>query len=179
MAQKRCFLGKKRRFRRKNFRFPKRTVRGGGGVPPFSVNFFPLTFRKILVRGGPGGGYPPNGKFPCLGFLTPSLNRFAISPLLFKQHTFSHSCSLCDRVCRCCSICRWNISKVWKVTIQIPYDQMIWNFDKFFKSTWAINVQDILTAHIGLPMEPNQAIFYVTLRGFDITSVAFVTDIYI
>ena len=22
----------------------------------------------------PGGGYPPNGKFPCLGFLTPSLN---------------------------------------------------------------------------------------------------------
>ena len=48
----------------------------GGGVPPFSVNFFPLTFRKILVRGGPGGGgYPPNGKFPCLGFLNPSLTR--------------------------------------------------------------------------------------------------------
>ena len=48
----------------------------GGGVPPFSVNFFPLTFRKNLVRGGPGGGggYPPNGKFPCLGFLNPSLS---------------------------------------------------------------------------------------------------------
>ena len=28
-------------------------------------------------------------------------------------------------------------------------------------------------------MEPNRAIFHVTLRGFDITSVAFVTDIYI
>ena len=27
-----------------------------GGVPPFSVNFFPQTFRKNLVRGGPGGG---------------------------------------------------------------------------------------------------------------------------
>ena len=27
-------------------------------------------------------------------------------------------------------------------------------------------------------MEPNRAIFHVTLRGFDITSVAFVTDIY-
>ena len=49
----------------------------GGGVPPFSVNFFPLTFRKNLVRGGPGGGGgdPPNGKFPCLWFLNPSLNR--------------------------------------------------------------------------------------------------------
>ena len=60
----------------------------GGGVPPFSVNFFPLTFRKILVRGGPGGGgYPPNGKFPCLGFLTPSLtwrwNGRAIAVIFF------------------------------------------------------------------------------------------------
>ena len=27
-------------------------------------------------------------------------------------------------------------------------------------------------------MEPNRAIFHVTLKGFDITSVAFVTDIY-
>ena len=31
------------------------SVEGGGGVPPFSVNFFSLTFRKNLVRGGPGG----------------------------------------------------------------------------------------------------------------------------
>ena len=30
----------------------------GGGVPPFSVNFFPLTFRKNLVCGGPGGVSP-------------------------------------------------------------------------------------------------------------------------
>merc|ERR1719490_651631 len=29
---------------------------GGGGFPPFSVNFFRLPFRKNLVRGGPGGG---------------------------------------------------------------------------------------------------------------------------
>ena len=28
----------------------------GGGVPPFSVNFFPLTFQKYLVRGGPRVG---------------------------------------------------------------------------------------------------------------------------
>ena len=30
----------------------------GGGVPPFSVNFFPLGFREPPVRGG-GGGTPP------------------------------------------------------------------------------------------------------------------------
>ena len=49
-----------------------------GDITPFSVNFFPLTFRKNLVRGGPGGGggYPPNGKFPCLGFLNPSLTKW-------------------------------------------------------------------------------------------------------
>ena len=39
----------------------------GGGVPPFSVNFFPLTFRKILVRGGPGGGVPPQRKVSVPG----------------------------------------------------------------------------------------------------------------
>ena len=50
--------------------FRKRTVRGGGGVPPFSVNFFPLTFRKNLVRGGPGGGggTPPTESFRAWGF---------------------------------------------------------------------------------------------------------------
>ena len=61
------FLGKRRRFWRKNVRFWKQTVRGGG--TPFSVNFFPLTFRKNLVRGGPGGG----GGTPPTGFLKPSL----------------------------------------------------------------------------------------------------------
>ena len=41
---------------------------GGGGEPPFSVNFFPLTFRKILVRGGPGGGgVPPQRKVSVPG----------------------------------------------------------------------------------------------------------------
>ena len=30
----------------------------GGGVPPLSVNFFPLGFREPTVRGG-GGGVPP------------------------------------------------------------------------------------------------------------------------
>ena len=81
------FLGKNRRFRRKNFRFRKLIVRGGGGGgPPFSVNFFPLTFRQNLVRGGPGGGgYPPNGKFPCLGFLNPSLRKDALK---FSNVTF-------------------------------------------------------------------------------------------
>ena len=59
-GQKQCFLGKKRRFRQKNFRFWSRTVHeGGGGVPPFSVNFFSLTFRENVVRDGPGGGVPP------------------------------------------------------------------------------------------------------------------------
>ena len=32
----------------------------GGGEPPFPVNFFPLTFRKNLVRGGPGGFLNPS-----------------------------------------------------------------------------------------------------------------------
>ena len=32
---------------------------GGGGDPPFPLSFFPLTFRKNRVRGGPGGGYTP------------------------------------------------------------------------------------------------------------------------
>ena len=37
----------------------------GGGVPPFSVNFFSIPFRENVVRDGPGGGgYPPNGQFP-------------------------------------------------------------------------------------------------------------------
>ena len=42
----------------------------GGGVPPFSVNFFPLTFRQNLVRGGPGGGAgtPPTESFRACGF---------------------------------------------------------------------------------------------------------------
>ena len=41
------------------------SMKGGGGTP-FSVNFFPLTFRENVVRDGPGGGggYPPNGQFP-------------------------------------------------------------------------------------------------------------------
>ena len=30
-----------------------------GGVPPFSVNFFPLGFREPTVRGGGRGGTPP------------------------------------------------------------------------------------------------------------------------
>ena len=46
---------------------------GGGGVPPFSVNFFPLTFRKNLVRGGPGGGggVPPQRKVSVPGVFEP------------------------------------------------------------------------------------------------------------
>ena len=39
-------------------------VRYGGGVPPHSVNFFPLVFRKNFVRYG-GGEYPP---FPLTFF---------------------------------------------------------------------------------------------------------------
>ena len=38
-----------------NGNFPLR----GGGVPPFSVNFFPLTFWENVVRDGPGGGGTP------------------------------------------------------------------------------------------------------------------------
>ena len=37
----------------------KLSVEGGGGVPPFSVNFFPLGFREPTVRGGGEGGTPP------------------------------------------------------------------------------------------------------------------------
>ena len=40
-------FGQKTPFSAKKFRFRKRTVRGGGGGTPL----FPLTFRKILVRG--------------------------------------------------------------------------------------------------------------------------------
>ena len=36
---------------------PARKLSVEGGVPPFSVNFFPLGFREPTVRGG--GGYPP------------------------------------------------------------------------------------------------------------------------
>ena len=36
----------------------KLSVKGGGGVPPLSVNFFPLGFLEPTVREG-GGGYPP------------------------------------------------------------------------------------------------------------------------
>ena len=40
--------------------FLEPTVReGGGGVPPLSVNFFPLTFWENVVRDGPGGGGTP------------------------------------------------------------------------------------------------------------------------
>ena len=42
----------------------------GGGVPPFSVNFFPLTFRQNLVRGGPGG-VPPQRKVSVPGVFEP------------------------------------------------------------------------------------------------------------
>ena len=34
----------------------------GGGVPPFSVNFFPLTFWENLVHDGPGG----EGEYPLM-----------------------------------------------------------------------------------------------------------------
>ena len=48
------------------------TVRYGGGVPPLSVNFFSLIFRKNSVRYW-GVGYPPSGQISWLGFLKPSL----------------------------------------------------------------------------------------------------------
>ena len=37
---------------------------------------------------GAGGGYPPNGKFPCLGFLNPSLSSIRI-PRNFVTDIFS------------------------------------------------------------------------------------------
>ena len=49
------------------------SVKGGGGVPPFSVKKFPLTFRKNLVREVPGGGggvTPPTESFRAWGFRT-------------------------------------------------------------------------------------------------------------
>ena len=50
------------------------SVKGGGGVPPFSVKKFPLTFRKNLVRevlgGGGGGVTPPTESFRAWGFRT-------------------------------------------------------------------------------------------------------------
>ena len=71
IGPKTVFLGEKTPFSAKKFPFSEadRPWRGGG-VPPFSVNFFPLTFRKILVRGGPGGGRgtPPTESFRAWGF---------------------------------------------------------------------------------------------------------------
>ena len=60
------------------------------GVPPFFVNFFPLTFRENLVRDGPGGGgNPQKGNFPRLGLLNPSLRN---QGHLYSSTTF-HSTS--------------------------------------------------------------------------------------
>ena len=61
------FWAKDADFGEKNSVFGNRPSVEGGGVPPFSVNFFPLTFRKILVRGGPGGGVPPQRKVSVPG----------------------------------------------------------------------------------------------------------------
>ena len=48
-------------------------VREGGGVPPLSVNFFPLGFLEPTVREG-GGGVPPlSVNFFPLGFLEPAV----------------------------------------------------------------------------------------------------------
>ena len=60
------FWAKNAIFGEKKFVFGHGPSVKGGGVPPFSVNFFPLTFRENVVRDGPGGrgGYPPNGQFP-------------------------------------------------------------------------------------------------------------------
>ena len=45
----------------------------GGGVPPLSVKFFFANFTEKSCPLRPRGGYPPNGHFPWLGFLKPSL----------------------------------------------------------------------------------------------------------
>ena len=89
-------LGKKHRFRRekKSVFGNGLSVKGGGGVPPFSVKKFPLTFRENLVRGGPGGGggYPFNGKFPWLGLLNPSLrphSKYMCICVLFESPFYS------------------------------------------------------------------------------------------
>ena len=62
IGPKTVFLGQKTPFSAKKFPFSETDRPWRGGVPPFSVNFFPLTFRQNLVRGGPGGGYPPQRK---------------------------------------------------------------------------------------------------------------------
>ena len=53
-----------------------------GGVPPFSVKKFPLTFWKNLVRGGPRGrgGVPPQRKVSVPGVFEPFPNREKVMP---------------------------------------------------------------------------------------------------
>ena len=96
LAQKQCFLGKKRRFWWKNSK-PRAVM--GGGVPPLAVIFFAVTFWPAACRyGGRGGGYPPNGTKPRLGFLNNSLTDFFLRPSLIQcsgnpQWVLWHHCA--------------------------------------------------------------------------------------
>ena len=72
IGPKTVFFGQKTPFSAKKIPFSETDRPWRGGYPPFSVNFFPLTFRKILVRGGPGGGVPPQRKVSVPGVFEPS-----------------------------------------------------------------------------------------------------------
>ena len=80
------FLGKKRRFRQTN----SKPLSVEGGVPPFSVIFFPLTFWPAAFRDrGRGGGGPPSRPFSVTGVFEP----FPYNSLLVEKEEIW--CSRC------------------------------------------------------------------------------------
>ena len=79
IGPKTVFFGQKSPFSTKKFPFSE-TDCPWRGYPPFPLTF-PANFseksRPWRPRGR-GGGDPPNGKFPCLGFLNPSLSNLSL-----------------------------------------------------------------------------------------------------
>ena len=89
ICPKTVFLGKKRRFRRKN----SKPLSVMGGVPPFSVIFFPLTFWPAAFPDGGEGEVPPSRTFFVTGVFEPFPYLSSLS-LPLSSFSSSMSCHL-------------------------------------------------------------------------------------
>ena len=131
MAQKQCFVGKKRRFRRKNskplsvmggggtplfrYLFPVNFLGGclpwwGGGYPPFPW-FFSLNFLAGRFPWWGEGGYPHHGHFPWLGFLNTSLG-FDQSVFCIFLLYFYYFCVLQTKLSVLCQVRRKSVQSI-------------------------------------------------------------------